>query len=95
MWNIHQCHDHLITTSQATATSYGAGFIVVFMNVFFTWLMDRAGGFEKHQSLDEMDKSNMVRVFLLKFVNTGCLVLLYGRKWLQRLVRGAEQDIPC
>ena len=93
-WNIHQCHDHLITTSQATATSYGAGFIVVFMNVFFTWLMDRAGGFEKHQSLDEMDKSNMVRVFLLKFVNTGCLVLLYGRKWLQRLVRVRFDDAP-
>lgn len=29
----------------------------------------------------------MVRVFLLKFLNSGCLVLLYGQKWLQRLVR--------
>ena len=85
-WNINQCHDHLITSSKATATSYGAGFFVVFMNVFFTWLMDRAGVFEKHQSLDRMETSNMVRVFLLKFVNTGCLVLLYGQTWLQELV---------
>ena len=91
-WNINQCHDHLVTTSQATATSYGAGFIVVFMNVFFTWLMDRAGTFEKHQSLDKMDESNMVRVFLLKFVNTGCLVLLYGQKWLQKLVQVRFDD---
>ncbi|KAL9185465.1 hypothetical protein ACHAXT_003242 [Thalassiosira profunda] len=91
-WNINQCHDHLLTTSQATATSYGAGFIVVFMNVFFTWLMDRAGSFEKHQSLDAMEKSNMVRVFLLKFVNTGCIVLLYGQTWLQRLVRVRFDD---
>ncbi len=28
----------------------------------------------------------MVRVFMLKFVNSGCLVLLYGQKWLQKLV---------
>lgn len=85
-WNIHQCHDSIKTKSKATAISYGAGFIVVFMNAFFTWLMDRAGTFEKHQSLDKMEESNMVRVFLLKFVNTGCLVLLYGQKWLQQLV---------
>jgi len=91
-WNINQCHDHLMTSSKATATSYGAGFIVVFMNLFFTWLMDRAGKFEKHQSLDKMDESNMVRVFLLKFVNTGCLVLLYGQKWLQNLVRVRFDD---
>mmetsp|Transcript_6817 Transcript_6817/g.14782 ORF Transcript_6817/g.14782 Transcript_6817/m.14782 type:complete len:695 (-) Transcript_6817:1682-3766(-) len=85
-WNINQCHDHLVTTGKATATSYGAGFIVVFMNTSFTWLMDHAGAFEKHQSLDHMETSNMVRVFLLKFINTGCLVLLYGQKWLQNLV---------
>lgn len=91
-WNINQCHDHLLTSSRATATSYGAGFIVVFMNFFFTWLMDKAGKFEKHQSLDQMETSNMVRVFLLKFVNTGCLVLLYGQKWLQRLVRIKFED---
>ncbi|KAL7555154.1 hypothetical protein ACHAWF_018799 [Thalassiosira exigua] len=91
-WNINQCHDHLITTSKATATSYGAGFMVVFMNVFFTWLMDKMGKFEKHQSLDKMDESNMVRVFLLKFLNTGCLVLLYGQKWLQKLVQVRFDD---
>jgi hypothetical protein len=70
-WNVNLCHEHLMTTSKATATSYGAGFIVVLLNYFFTWLMDRAGSFEKHRSLDEMETSNMVRVFLLKFVNTG------------------------
>lgn len=85
-WSINQCHDHLLTSSQATATSYAAGLIVVFTNIFFTILMDRAGRFEKHHSLDEMEASNMVRVFLLKFVNTGCIVLLYGQTWLQRLV---------
>lgn len=91
-WNIHQCHDNVKAQGKATAMGYGAGFIVVFMNAFFTWLMDKAGVFEKHQSLDRMETSNMVRVFLLKFVNTGCLVLLYGQKWLQRLVRISFED---
>lgn len=85
-WNIHQCHDHIKDQSKATATSYSAGVIVVVMNTFFTLLMDRAGHFERHQSLNQMETSNMVRVFMLKFVNSGCLVLLYGQKWLQKLV---------
>ena len=85
-WSINQCHEHILSSLQATATSYAAGFIVVFTNIFFTLLMDRAGRFEKHHSLDEMEASNMVRVFLLKFVNTGCIVLLYRQRWLQRLV---------
>ena len=91
-WSIHQCHDNISAKAKATVTGYGAGFIVVFMNIFFTWLMDKAGVFEKHQSLDRMETSNMVRVFLLKFVNTGFLVLLYGQKWLQRLVRISFED---
>eukprot|EP00804_Cyclotella_cryptica_P009635 CCRYP_006299-RC/>CCRYP_006299-RC protein AED:0.29 eAED:0.29 QI:364/1/1/1/1/1/4/125/1018 len=91
-WNIHHCHDNINAKAKATAMGYSAGFIVVFMNAFFTWLMDKAGVFEKHQSLDKMETSNMVRVFLLKFVNTGCLVLLYGQQWLQRLVRIHFED---
>lgn len=86
-WKINLCHDHLIAWLTATSISYGAGLVVVFMNFFFTWLLNVAGSFEKHQSLDNMEESNMVRVFLLKFVNSGCIVLLYGQKWLQRLVR--------
>lgn len=91
-WNIHHCHDNINAKAKATSIGYGAGFIVVFMNAFFTWLMDKAGEFEKHQSLDKMETSNMVRVFLLKFVNTGCLVLLYGQRWLQKLVRIHFED---
>ncbi|GFH46056.1 hypothetical protein CTEN210_02530 [Chaetoceros tenuissimus] len=63
--------------------TYGASFIVVFINMFFTTLMDKSGTFEKHQSLDDMESSNMTRLFLLKFLNTGCLVLFYGIKFMQ------------
>ena len=91
-YNINQCRDHLATVSKAAATSYGAGFIVVLINYFFTWLMDRAGEFEKHRSLDEMESSNQVRLFGLKIINTGFLVLLYGQQWLQRLVGVRFED---
>lgn len=85
-WDEALCRGYIQNRVKSSAMSYGAGFMVVFMNAFFTWLMDRAGPFERHHSLDEKEASNMARVFFLKFVNTGCLVLLYNQRWLQRLV---------
>ena len=67
--------------------------MVCFMNMFFTILMDKAGSFEKHQSIDAMESSNMTRVFLLKFLNTGCLVLLYSITFIQTIV-GVRYDDP-
>ena len=37
----------------------------------FTCPIDHVGVFKKHQSLGHMEPSNMVRVFLLKFIITG------------------------
>lgn len=68
------------------------GFMVCFMNTFFTILMDKAGSFEKHESLDAMESSNMTRVFLLKFLNTGCLVLLYSITLIQTIVGVRFED---
>ncbi len=67
--------------------------MVCFMNMFFTLLMDKAGSFEKHESLDAMESSNMTRVFLLKLINTGCLVLLYNISLIQKIV-GVRFDDP-
>jgi hypothetical protein len=66
--------------------------MVVFMNMFFTILMDRAGSYEKHESLDAMESSNMTRVFLLKFLNSGCLVLLYSVRLIQTVVGVRFED---
>lgn len=66
--------------------------MVCFMNMFFTILMDKAGTFEKHESLDAMESSNMTRVFLLRFINTGCLVLLYNMNLIQTLVGVRFED---
>jgi hypothetical protein len=80
------CRDFVKNQIRASSMSYGAGFMVCFMNMFFTMLMDRAGSFEKHQTIDDMESSNMTRLFILKFLNTGCLVLLYSLKFVQTMV---------
>jgi hypothetical protein len=54
--------------------------------------MDKAGSFEKHESMDAMESSNMTRVFLLKFINTGCLVLLYNIGVIQAIVGVRFED---
>ena len=86
------CQEFLKNRLKATSMSYGAGFMVCFMNMFFTMLMDGAGSFEKHQSIDDMESSNMARLFVLKFLNTGCLVLLYSLKLVQRMVGVKFED---
>lgn len=86
------CREFLKNQIRATSMSYGAGFMVCFMNMFFTLLMDQAGSFEKHQSLDDMESSNMTRLFILKFLNTGCLVLLYSLKIIQNMVGVKFED---
>lgn len=68
------------------------GFMVCFMNMFFTLLMDRAGSFEKHESIDAMESSNMTRVFLLRFLNSGCLVLLYNINLIQAILGVRFED---
>ncbi len=54
--------------------------------------MDRAGSYEKHESLDAMESSNMTRVFILKFLNSGCLVLLYSVGLIQTVVGVRFED---
>ena len=92
-WDEPMCRSYMKSQLKSSAMSYGAGFMVCFMNTFFTMLMDKAGTFEKHQSLNDMEGSNMARVFILRFINTGCLVLLYNLRWIQSLV-GVSFDDP-
>lgn len=93
---IFLCKIHSIPSRDSlksnSSCNFITGFMVVFMNMFFTILMDMAGSFEKHDSLDAMESSNMTRVFLLKFVNTGCLILLYNVKLIQAIVGVRFED---
>ena len=82
---ISLCGDYLSMTLKSSITRYAAGFLVVAINMVFTIIFDRFGSFEKHDSIESMEKSNLLRAFLLKFVNTGCLVLLFSQTWLQKL----------
>jgi len=80
------CKDYLKQRSIAQGITVGASLAVVVINLFFTWLMNKAAKFEKHQSLDSMEASILSRTFLLKFINTGCLILLYNQDFIQSMV---------
>jgi len=89
------CQAYLRDNLESMAMNYGAAATICFMNFFFTWLMEKAGSFEKHHSITAMETSVMIRVFLLKFVNTGCLGLLFNQKWLREIVNiSLEESQP-
>lgn len=82
-YNDANCKDYVKAKTISLLTVIGACATVTGMNTFFTWLMNKSGRYEKHQSMDSMEASIMSRTFILKFVNTGCLVLLYNQQWLK------------
>ena len=84
-FGIGLCSDYLSMVLRSSATNYAAGFLVVGINMAFGIIFDRFGRFERHESIEELETSNLIRVFLLKVINTGALVLLYSQTWLQKL----------
>lgn len=91
-WREPLCRSYVRHILKSSSMSYATGFMICFMNILFTVIMDKAGTFERHESIDSMEKNVMTRVFFLKFINTGCLVLLYNQRWLQRIVGVRFQD---
>jgi hypothetical protein len=84
-FRISSCTDYVAIILKSRATNYAAGFLVVGINMAFSIIFDRFGAFERHESIETREASNLMRVFLLKVVNTGALVLLYSQTWLQKL----------
>ena len=91
-WREPLCRNYITHILKSSSMNYATGFMICFMNILFTIIMDKAGIFERHESIDTMEKNIMTRVFFLKFINTGCLVLLYNQKWLQTIVGVRFQD---
>ena len=84
-FGIGLCSDYLSMILRSSATNYAAGFLVVGINMAFTIIFDHFGSFERHTTIERRETSNLIRVFLLKVVNTGALALLYSQTWLQKL----------
>ena len=85
-FNDEACKDYILSQCYALATALGASISVVAINYFFTYAMNRAAKYEKHHSLDSMEISILTRTFILKFINSGCIVLLFNQKWLNHLL---------
>jgi hypothetical protein len=54
-----------------------AAFVVLVINNFIDMFLNKSGKFEKHHSADAQERSIFIRMFVMKFINTGasCLAL--------------------
>jgi len=82
--NIPACKEFAKAQWIALLTASGAAGSVVVINYLFTLLMNKFSVWEKHQSLDSMEGSVTSRTFILKFVNTACLILLYNQEIVKK-----------
>jgi hypothetical protein len=70
------CASYYKTQVRSDVLTYFAAFIVVAMNCIIDWILKKCAAFEKHHSLDGMEKSIFGRLFFLKFINSGLIILL-------------------
>jgi len=66
--------------------TFFASLIVVLMNDFFVFLMRKMARVEKHHSVETEEGSMFRRIFLLKFVNTGVIILLLNSEILKEFL---------
>jgi hypothetical protein len=88
------CKDYVKAQLTASGTAMGAAMSVVVINYAFTVLMNKFAMWEKHQSMDSMEGSVTSRTFILKFINTGCLILLYNQEIIKRAT-GINLDVDA
>jgi hypothetical protein len=85
-WNDPLCKAYVKMKTISTATAFGAAGSISFINWLFTFLMNKAAVYEKHQSMDSMEASILSRTFILQFLNSGCVMLCYNIDWLKAAV---------
>ena len=91
-WNDAFCKQHVKDVTMGQGVYFGASAVVTFMNTAIEYIMYWAAGYEKHHSLDSMEASIMIRVFVLQFINSGCLVLLFSQEWLKEMIGITEGE---
>jgi hypothetical protein len=84
------CQDYYGYQVRADVMAYIGAFIVVFINGLIDVVLKRCAEYEKHHSLDALEMSIFVRLFMLKIINSGILFLLTNIGYIIRTVYGVE-----
>lgn len=70
------CHGYFQKKYKAQIITYVASFVVLIINVILDFAVNWFTEFERHHSVDNMQRSLFRRLFLLKFFNTGIVFLI-------------------
>lgn len=69
------CKSYFTHNLRANILVYFAAFVVLVINSSIDFFLHRSANFERHHSVDAMERSIFLRMFLLKFINSGVLFL--------------------
>lgn len=84
------CQEYYRHQVNADMMAYFGAFVVVFINGLIDIVLKRCAEYEKHHSLDQLEMSVFVRLFLLKIINSGILFLLTNIGFIIRTVYGLQ-----
>ncbi|CAM9142203.1 unnamed protein product, partial [Ectocarpus fasciculatus] len=82
------CRKYYEAQAIAGAFTYVGAFIVVLINGAIDFILKKCAMFEKHHSIDDLELSVFVRMFILKFINSGALFLLSNTPFILSTIFG-------
>lgn len=78
--NVFPCKDWLMAFIQYNFINYGIIFSIPILNALITYLLTKLTNYEKNKSLTEDKSSNMIKIFIGQFINTGIVIFLVNIK---------------
>lgn len=82
------CRSYFEAQAIAGAFTYVGAFVVVVINGAIDFILKKCAIFEKHHSIDDLELSVFVRMFILKFINSGALFLLSNTPFILSAIFG-------
>jgi hypothetical protein len=84
------CRSYYEAQAISGSFTYVGAFIVVVINGAIDFILKKCAIFEKHPSIDDLELSVFVRMFILKFINSGALFLLSNAPFILTTIFGQQ-----
>ena len=84
------CQNYYEAQAISGSFTYVGAFIVVMINGGIDFILKKCAVFEKHHSFDDLELSVFVRMFILKFINSGALFLLSNAPFILTTIFGQQ-----
>lgn len=87
------CADYFKKQIRSDILIYFASVVVLIVNSLIEYVISYFADFEKHHSEDTKEKSIFVRLFILKYLNTGCIFLISSDQQVLNAAGGTSYNI--